>query len=354
MKTVLLFGAGASKRAGYPLTAALLTAVDLWATTTTQIGPGEEWSEWIAFRDTSENGLVRPLLNDPNPEIALTVLDLILEADEEYVQAQLRPHRNTNRETLDEDFVSRATKARRGLLSCIEQFMILMGFEEVKCRDRRAYLRNLFEGLQPDDVLISFNWDFASEQTLGEMGLWNPTTGYGFEKRLSRGPASSLSRVEPLIIPSAITVLKPHGSIGWRTPWNKPSPVFFDDAYFLNHVRVRIGDEDNVQFFDSEFDRLTHENRVLVAPTFLKRVPSCVEIQKVWYAATLALARADRVEIYGYSLPQSDAAARLLMNPLRFRLSERSVKVVVHDPAFETREKWDDFMDARVSRDDKL
>lgn len=373
MKTVLLFGAGASKRAGYPLTAELLTAVEMWATTTTQRGPGEEWSEWIAFRDSPENGLVRPLLNAPNPEIALSVLDLIEGADTDYLRARLRAAKNTdnanqadrkkNRETyeaikaksnlLDEGRVSRAAKARNSLLRCIEHFMILMGYEEVGCRDSRDYLKNLFERLQPGDVLISFNWDFASEQTLGEMGRWNPTTGYGFEKRLSRG-SNSLGRVERMIIPSAITVLKPHGSIGWRTPWNQPSPVFFDDAYFLNHLRVRIEDEDNVAFFDPEFHRLSHENSMLVAPTFLKQIPAAVETQQIWYTAASALARADRVEIYGYSLPLSDAAARLLLNPLRFRLSERSVEVVVTDPSPETRENWDEFMGAKVSRDGTL
>jgi len=90
---------------------------------------------------------------------------------------------------------------------------------------------------------------------------------------------------------------------------------------------------------------------LFVAPTFVKEIPAAIEIQQIWYQAASALADADKVEICGYSLPQSDAAARLLLNPLRFRLSKQSVEVVVTDPNPATRERWDAFMGAKVSRD---
>jgi hypothetical protein len=63
--------------------------------------------------------------------------------------------------------------------------------------------------------------DTTAERTLAELGLWNPTTGYGFEKPLALVRGFRLpnfeERTDPSqlrLIPSAIQVLKLHGSCG--------------------------------------------------------------------------------------------------------------------------------------------
>ncbi len=53
---------------------------------------------------------------------------------------------------------------------------------------------------------------------------------------------------------------------------------------------------------------------------------------------------AQSVEVWGYSLPESDTAVRTLLNGLRFRLAEGEVRARVHDPNAEVQDLWRDFL----------
>src|ERR1700735_5503697 len=74
MKVVLL-GAGASKSAGYPLASQLMTALRIWAQQSHDLSVQNDWQTWMLFWENTK-GLVRLLLDDANPEIALSILDL--------------------------------------------------------------------------------------------------------------------------------------------------------------------------------------------------------------------------------------------------------------------------------------
>lgn len=63
------------------------------------------------------------------------------------------------------------------------------------------YHQALLGSLAAGDVVISFNYDLMAETTLKRLGLWTESRGYGFVA--SEGPDS------------AVTVLKPHGSLNW-------------------------------------------------------------------------------------------------------------------------------------------
>lgn len=56
------------------------------------------------------------------------------------------------------------------------------------------------------------------------------------------------------------------------------------------------------------------------------------------------MAQASFVQVIGYSLPESDTAIRVLLNPLRGRLESGEVQVLVDDPNPETRERWTEFL----------
>ena len=83
------------------------------------------------------------------------------------------------------------------------------------------------------------------------------------------------------------------------------------------------------------------------------------------------------MEVWGYSLPQSDTAVRSLLNCLRFRLAQsnggirvhlvrsllnrlrfrvtqRKVRVRVHDPVREVRDRWQEFLGETAETDDAL
>jgi hypothetical protein len=50
----------------------------------------------------------------------------------------------------------------------------------------------------------------------------------------------------------------------------------------------------------------------------------------IWRQADVALRQAQEIEIWGYSLAESDAAARALLNQLRTRIQEEKITVDIH------------------------
>ncbi len=88
-------------------------------------------------------------------------------------------------------------------------------------------------------------------------------------------------------------------------------------------------------------------------PSFLKQVRG-QEMQSIWYQAAEALDDAESVEVWGYSLPQSDTAVRTLLNDLRFRLARGEVGVRVHEKIPEVQERWREFLGEAAEIDDAL
>jgi hypothetical protein len=86
-------------------------------------------------------------------------------------------------------------------------------------------------------------------------------------------------------------------------------------------------------------------------PSFLKQVRG-QEMQSIWYQAARALDEAESVEVWGYSLPQSDTAVRTLLNCLTFKLTQGKVEVRVHDPLAEVRDRWQEFLGEGAKIDD--
>jgi hypothetical protein len=81
---------------------------------------------------------------------------------------------------------------------------------------------------------------------------------------------------------------------------------------------------------------------VLAYPSFLKKldVPAILDI---WRKADVALRQADDIEIWGYSLPESDASARVLFNSLRDRPGRDAPRVHVAGDT-EARNRWLTFL----------
>jgi len=63
--------------AGYPLAGQLMDKIGAYAETQAEINPGVKvwWRWWCGLRD-NELGFLGPLLKSPNPEVALSALDL--------------------------------------------------------------------------------------------------------------------------------------------------------------------------------------------------------------------------------------------------------------------------------------
>jgi hypothetical protein len=342
---VLLLGAGASKAACYPLASQLMEAVKAEAEGPSRqnVLVSQDWKEWQRFKDQA-TGATKELLSDQNPEVVLSFLDLCGEV------------RNVGE-------AGEASAARDGFLRCLEYFFQAKHFDDSKNRWRRDYLRPVLDDLHPGDAVITLNWDTTIERTLYEDGgwaRWNPVAGYGFHKELCKGLDNSGIRPHgplptELNVPSEVRVLKLHGSVGWYEAGG--DQVYFSKAYFLNWFQFSERGEP-LSLFDPLAPSIGPEHHAVWAyPSFLKRFRG-KEMRQVWQLADEALRQAERVEVWGYSLPESDSAVRVLLNVLPGRLKRGEVTICVHiygdrPEARKARDRWRTLLEKRECVDEQ-
>ena len=352
---VLIFGAGASKPAGYPVAGKLIPAIEKFVEGEREVMLKRYWERWDSWRKNTR-GILREIAFNPNPEVVLSLPDLYETAlratSDEHLGRALRNWKAGQLSQEDErrykDYLtshehkelSEGWPALKGFIECLQRFFFFRHYQDAKTPRLRDYLRRHFARLSEGDVVITLSWDTTVERTLYEEGDWSPITGYGFRKNLRtmpyRGPLPrGVSRH------AKVTVLKLHGSIGWH-----PSPsggVYFDHPLFLSQFGFSANGNP-VDLVDPEApsDR-PPEDSVLLYPSFLKQL-SGFAIQQIWHAAAESLRKAERVDVYGYSLPESDTAVRTLLNVLRFRSAAGKLRLRVHDPGESAQSRWRNFL----------
>ena len=351
----LIFGAGASKKARYPLASELISTVEKFVLGSPTLT--KDWERWSSWRNNA-CGIVKELLSNPNPEVVLSLPDLYEAALQAAAPAnlgkvladtkagdleqfkQLKKYYDGKYKELDE-----AHGALSGFRECLRWYFFYLHYRDSKNREKRDYLRRHLARLSEGDMVITLNYDTTAERTLAEEGSWNPIAGYGFRKELKKMPwQDPLPKEFPE--ESKVTVLKLHGSIGWHPIENSSgqnsSGLYFDGPRFLRNFDFYANNQ-RLHLVDPEAPNAgPAEGSVLLYPSFLKQLSNSV-MQQIWYAAGEALRKAQHVEIYGYSLPASDIAVRTLLNLLRFRC-ERDLILRIHDPSPEAQCRWREFI----------
>jgi len=346
---VILLGAGASRAACYPLASQLMEAVRAEV----EEGPSrrdalvsKDWAKWQLFKDQA-TGATKELLSDQNPEVVLSFLDLCDEM-----------HNVGNAGA-----VSAARRARVSFLRCLEYYFQMKHMEDSTSRWRRGYLRPVLADLRSGDAVITFNWDTTIERTLYEDGgwaRWNPVAGYGFRKELCEGlDNSGITPHGPLPagldVVSKIQVLKLHGSLGWYEA--SGDRLYFNKSDFLDWFQFSERGAP-LSLFDPLAPSIGPDHRAVWAyPSFLKRIRGN-EMRQVWRLADEALRQAKTVEVWGYSLPESDSASWVLLNGLPDRLKRGQVGVSVHiygdsSQARNARVRWRTLLDCRKCVDEQ-
>lgn len=364
MSKVVFLGAGASVDADYPLTTALLGAMEERLEHSLMANEKRDWETFSAFRQNA-SGRLATVLQSPNPELILTVPDLLEATLNEADQDTWRQLKDVA-DSSDED--SAAINAwwddpdRKALY---QGYQAKLAFQRLAdgffsynhARDsqdgqdgKRAYLHNALDSLEPGDTVITANWDTLAERTLMEAGKWFPTDGYGFAVPIEI-PASRRPPQPPAPLPgkSDVKVLKLHGSTGWfrRFDAGGSGDLYLRDANFLQYLTPpgihRIRDRNAPP--DGSGPDL---NPVIIVPSYLKQLDDAT-LQSIWIQAATALNNADEVTFVGYSLPAADAAIRVLINPLRQRLTQGAVSVSVVDPNKATLTRWTDCLGEHVN-----
>lgn len=354
---VLLLGAGASKPAGYPLARELIDTIGAEAAASPFFQYREAWGAWQSYREDTKD-LLRSLLFSPNPEVVLSIPDLF----EVAVASQDRAEFDLFRSRFEEDpnaspadyeayldsptreALRAAVVARSRFLLCLDWFFRFRHAQDASQRARLDYLRTLVHDLGLGDIVITLNWDTALERTLCEEGLRNPVNGYGFQKVLVH---RSSDYDEPQTLPedfpqSPIEVLKLHGSFGWVQ--HGPNLVF-EHARYLSLLGFKW-DGAALRLRDPvETSLMGTSPSALLYPSFLKQIKINIpDLQRIWSRAAAAVERATQLDVWGYSLPESDGPVRALLAGLRDRSEAGSLRLVVHDPCPEVLHRWESFV----------
>lgn len=182
------------------------------------------------------------------------------------------------------------------LRRCIQTYLYLALIGPVR---ESSLLRLFIDQLASEDTLITFNYDLIVETALYNRGLWNPGDGYGIE--FQRFPRVSESKQFRTLIP----LYKLHGSLNWehsalelRFFYDDGSPIFpgyLEDERSPSSVRYQGKHDGN-----------------WMMPSFIKEF-SAPGLLSVWTRAFEAVQRAEEVVVIGYSLPEADSAACLLL-----------------------------------------
>lgn len=357
MKQVYFFGSGASVHAGYPLTQNLFDEIkrNIHSDVTIQ----EAWERFEKFRH-SANGQLKSVLESSNPELILTVPDLLVatlkENDLNRWKKLKKAWHSGNQQIIEElnkewsdprrKHLFEGELAKRDFQLLVDHFFSMKhaNDDHQNPRERRTYIHNMMANLHEGDVVITTNWDTIVKRTLMEQKKWLPRDGYGFLVGIESAPAW---RPQPLPDnwkkPSQVKVLKLHGSIGWFSHDDDNNGIYFRYPKYLQNLRpngkvIRDKNEPNTGH---------HENFVLIGFSYLKQLEGTI-IQSIWDQALEGITTANEVTIVGYSLPSADVAVRMLLNPLRRRIFEGLVKVKVVDTNKNTLERWGTFLGAKV------
>jgi hypothetical protein len=352
---ILILGAGASKPAGYPTANELMPAIAADTNASKRVDLMNAWEQWQNTKKSAP-GALRLLLDDPNPEVILSILDLcrlsrsasLEHAVRSEHRAEFQSRAQSDSEIPDSWFTSphhrwlyEADTARfRLLLDCLIAYFDWRHYSDRGRPECRAYLREKLEKLTLGDLVITFNWDTIAERSLLEADRWSPRDGYGFVRDLRRGDEFDYPPVSrQLAKPSEIRVLKLHGSFGW---YRAGGEVYLADDLLNNFLP------------DEQMpicDLLAHKrgprpdlDPVIAYPSFLKKLDMPVVLD-IWQQADAALREAEAIEVWGYSLPESDAAARVLLNPVRARIPDKEFRIQIHVAGDgEARDRWRTFL----------
>lgn len=282
--TTYVFGAGASRHAGYPLAAALGTRLAKW--TEESLPPEHQYRAHIAqlkdLYSTLDNfeAIMTDLLQCPPGSPASTL----------------------------------PTSVRPYLIADIEE-AIRECFDTIRPSPALLYDQLAQHHIQESDTVITFNYDLGIERSLRSAGRWEISDGYGFP--ITNDPPSS-----------AVQVLKLHGSTNWRG-------LLFGGRTGFGHAPNSLGQRP-VLFFRPDNDYLGYNNftdplcdhlseaatvSAMILPSLNKTFYHQTTFgrewgpfwENLWQRAENALQTSGRIVIIGYSLPAADERARDLL-----------------------------------------
>ena len=208
------------------------------------------------------------------------------------------------------------TDVRRITLNGVTDYL----WEFMQQKERLQVIRDYAsEAVSLGDVIITFNWDVTIEHAL-HLHPAEPNFDYSYSKDRKR---------------DQIFLLKPHGSIDWFRKKDLPKGTHEKDVLSLDDTLCVF------PFFDFRKNPELSKRRPVIVPPVSTKEFKFPFLKKTWVSVYRALAHAIDLKIIGYSLPQEDQFARLVLrrairsNILKAKRGEKkplAVSVINPDP----------------------
>ncbi len=341
---VYVLGAGASYPI-YPLGGGLFDAIDEHVL---RCGPWFDrfdyqtgWPKLKEWLENNSNPLLREAYRSRNIEQIFTVLDLAEGLVSESQISMLSAAK------LGADAVGKAVArhqsfaadikqyrdARSKLLWAVEDFFLQKNNDDSKddSADRWNNLKRFGALLEPDDTVITFNYDSTVERVLLGLEKWSPSDGYGTQLVFQE---SDNNRDPVELAPSQVKVLHLHGAVGWYAkPVFSPDLDLSDEGGGPDHrsalsaapLETEISLDPlflqglGIGYVDASLPRRPpNDLQIMLHPSFLKELGGKGQrnriFDRLWRMALDALRSAEEVTIIGYSLPPADSAAWTLLH----------------------------------------
>ena len=236
----------------------------------------------------------------------------------------------------------------------LQMKLVLCGTLVAATRDVRCdYHDVLARWLTPGDAVVSFNYDLLIDRSLGATGTWFQDDGYGidFTKHGTRQGDDAVWRT-PRRTTSAISLLKPHGSLNWLYPRNswdsvmnmslqpdRPMKEAPSQLYCLDDLHANF-EEDYPTYewwerYDIEHEGYTFDLHSLIVPPSLSKPYRTFEPQmgKLWGVISEAiLTKVEEIFLIGYSLREDDTRTRWILRKAA-RQAEKLKRIVLIDPS---------------------
>jgi hypothetical protein len=190
-------------------------------------------------------------------------------------------------------------------------------FEESLEGNECRYHEALVKVLQPEDVIISFNYDCLIDVALQKHGgkRWEPRTGYGISVKTGSEAWTPTKKGKGPGYSNPVKLLKMHGSLHWK--WTDKGGLHLkEDPYTRKHGNLSFE---------------------IIPPAWYKPITR-KPYRDVWIAARSAVERAQLLAIVGYSAPPTDLLSQALLRQRADTTRHLEVLIIANRNA-ETRTK---------------
>ena len=291
MSTTFVFGAGASRDAGYPFAKDMGRGLLNWMEKATPEGTFDYSASATSLRETFDDA--------EDIEALLTRIDEIAALhDSESLGERIQ--------------AAQALTDRQALIQGLRRW-----FEQIGSTPSSSYRLFAREVVKPGDTVITFNYDVSLDKELKEVGLWEAGDGYGFE-------------VEGLPFPSRVNLLKLHGSINWRAllfGGRKAGAIDFHERSLGRRPVFCDSDLRMLGYVDEVDNRLPRGRAMamvdsLILPVREKQFFYETSLGRewtsfwdsLWGAAASSLRSSNHIVLCGYSvLPIDERACKMLL-----------------------------------------